>query len=160
MYELEFKELERFETPDGKTYEIYPLRVEDMKLVYNFIELNEKRLKFTNIEEVDGETKIKIDEEAVKKIGNKVLYNDLIPLCNSIVDKTVIEVDTDELLPDKYRTIQIVMELASKAIIATTGSSKKSGEGGNPLGVPKNPSDSSGEMSMPSKKKRKKAKKR
>lgn len=155
MYELEFKELETFETPEGKNYEVYPLRVEDMKLVYKFIEFNQERLgKFIK---KDNEEFL---EEDIKKIGNEVLYNDLIPICNEIIDKSVMEIGTGELLPHKYRTIQIVMELAAKAIIATTGNTKKSNGRDIPLEQQQNPSNSSEGMSTPSRKKQKKTKKK
>jgi len=139
MIELDFKEPETFKTPDGEEYIINPLDTGDMKILLQFLDLNDQQDK--------------LKSEGKLKELNKLVYVDLVNKANELVDKSIVNKNNGELLPEKYRKPYIhLVKLCNIIVRETIG--RKDGEGGdNPLELPQKSSNKSGETSTPSKQK-------
>lgn len=139
MIELDFKEPETFKTPDGEEYVINPLDTGDMKILLQFLDLNDQQDK--------------LKSEGKLKELNKLVYVDLVNKANELVDKSIVNKNNGELLPEKYRKPYIhLVKLCNIIVRETIG--RKDGEGGdNPLELPQKSSNKSGETSTPSKRK-------
>jgi hypothetical protein len=90
MIELDWKIAETIQTPDGVKYEVRPLLTRDMKLLLQFTEFNKKQ------EELKKENKL--DEL------NKLVYDDMMTVANKLVDKSIVNQETGEPLPEIYRS--------------------------------------------------------
>lgn len=148
ILELDFKELEQFKTPDGEVYEINPLDVKDIRIVFEFLQAQDelKAIKETN-DTLKANALI---------FGNKEMEEpSMIELANSIIDKSITNTETGDLLPKKYRTAKKLLQLSGHVAIATMDLNNQDIEraGGNPLELQKMLSDKSKETSSPSKKK-------
>lgn len=148
MLELDFKELQTFKIPEGDEYIINPLNVEDVKVLFQFMEY-EDELKT-------------LHKKKDKKKAHKLIYGSedqkqkpMIELANIIVSKSIRRVDDGEPLPEKYRTVKKLIQLCGHVAMATMdlNESDLSQAGDIPLEVKKMLSDASGGTSTPSKKK-------
>lgn len=138
MIELDFKEPETFKTPDGEEYIVNPLETGDMKLIAKLTSLDSKQRK--------------LQEEGKIEELNQTVYDESVKLSNEIIDKSIVNKKTGELLPDTYRTPYTRLVKIVKIVVdETVGLGGESGgEGGNPLGSQKKSSKTSGGTSTAS----------
>lgn len=138
MIELDFKEPETFKTPDGEEYIVNPLETGDMKLIAKLTSLDSKQRK--------------LQEEGKIEELNQTVYDESVKLSNEIIDKSIVNKKTGELLPDTYRTPYTRLVKIVKIVVdETVGLGGESGgEGGNPLGSQKKSSKASGGTSTAS----------
>jgi len=140
MIDLDYKEYETFKTPDKEEWLIKPLLTEDMKMVLKFTDLNDQQ--------------VKLKEQGKNKELTELIYVDLVKLANELIDKSISNKKTGDLLSDEWRTPYITLiNLASLIIQNTVGTSSKDGEGDNPLELQVKSSGASGGQSTASKKK-------
>jgi len=149
MIELDFKEPETFKTPDGEEYIINPLNVEDIKLLFKFMEYEEE-LK-------------KLQKDGHKKNAQNLIYGSdeedrepMVTLAEQIINKSIKNIETGEPLPKKYQTIKKLIQLSGYVAVATIDVNKEDIREGEdiPLEVKRMLSGVSKETSTPSKKKR------
>lgn len=138
MIELDFKEPETFKTPDGEEYIVNPLETGDMKLIAKLTSLDSKQRK--------------LQEEGKIEELNQTVYDESVKLSNEIIDKSIVNKKTGELLPDTYRTPYTRLVKIVKIVVdETVGLGGESGgEGDNPLGSQKKSSKASGGTSTAS----------
>jgi len=138
MIELDFNEPETFKTPDGEEYIVNPLETGDMKLIAKLTSLDSKQRK--------------LQEEGKIEELNQTVYDESVKLSNEIIDKSIVNKKTGELLPDTYRTPYTRLVKIVKIVVdETVGLGGESGgEGGNPLGSQKKSSKTSGGTSTAS----------
>jgi len=138
MIELDFNEPETFKTPDGEEYIVNPLETGDMKLIAKLTSLDSKQRK--------------LQEEGKIEELNQTVYDESVKLSNEIIDKSIVNKKTGELLPDTYRTPYTRLVKIVKIVVdETVGLGGESGgEGGNPLGSQKKSSKASGGTSTAS----------
>lgn len=138
MIDLDFKEPETFKTPDGEEYIVNPLETGDMKLIAKLTSLDSKQRK--------------LQEEGKIEELNQTVYDESVKLSNEIIDKSIVNKKTGELLPDTYRTPYTRLVKIVKIVVdETVGLGGESGgEGGNPLGSQKKSSKASGGTSTAS----------
>lgn len=157
MLELDFREPETFKTPDGQEYVINPLDVKDVKIIFKFIELNERLQKIKN--------KSKNKKQDVKNTSeaNSIIYGkegneepSLAELAEEIINKSIKNIESGDQLPKRYHTIKKLIQLSGHVAVATIDMNKEDIEraGGNPLELQRMLSDKSEPTSTPSKKKR------
>jgi len=141
MIELDFREIESFRTPDGEEWLINPLDTVDMKLIAKLTRLESKQRK--------------LQKEGKVEELNEIVYGDSVDLSNELIDKSIVNKKTGELLPEQHRKpyIQLV-ELVKLVVNETVGLRDVKGDGDdNPLGSPKTSSKPSGGKSISSGKK-------
>lgn len=138
MIELDFNEPETFKTPDGEEYIVNPLETGDMKLIAKLTSLDSKQRK--------------LQEEGKIEELNQTVYDESVKLSNEIIDKSIVNKKTGELLPDTYRTPYTRLVKIVKIVVdETVGLGGESGgEGGNPLGSQKKSLKTSGGTSTAS----------
>lgn len=141
MIELDFKEPETFKTPDGEEWIINPLDTVDMKLIVKLTSLDSKQRK------LQSEGKI---EEL-----NEVVYGESVDFSNEIIDKSIVNKKTGELLPGQYRKPYTrLVELVKLVVNETVGIGNINDEDGdNPLENQAKSSEPSEDKSISSKKK-------
>lgn len=140
MIELDYKEYETFKTPDKEEWIIKPLQTEDMKMVLKFTDLNDQQ--------------VKLKDEGKNRELTELIYIDLVKIANELIDKSVFNKKTGDVLNKEWRTPYInLIKLASLVIQTTVGTSDNSGEGDTPLELQVKSSEASGGASTPSKKK-------
>lgn len=139
MIELDFREPESFKTPDNEEYIINPLNTEDMKLLLQFIDLNDQQDKL----KAEGKT----------KELNKLVYIDLVNKANELIDKSIINKNDGKLLPEQYRKPYIHLIKLCNIVVRETIGNNNTGESDIPLELQNKSSNKSGETSTSSKKK-------
>jgi hypothetical protein len=141
MIDLDYKEYETFKTPDKEEWLIKPLLTEDMKMVLKFTDLNDQQ--------------VKLKEQGKNKELTELIYIDLVKIANELIDKSVVNKKTGEVLSIEWRTPYInLIKLASLVIQTTVGNTDNIKEDGEiPLELPQKSSEASGGTSTPSKKK-------
>jgi len=129
---LLFEPLETFTDPEGIEWEVRPLPVDDVKYAIMFIEhsrgMGKDKVKEDKARpKPKGKSKAKEEELVVDgTLGNPVLFNDMLPLTDTLIDKSIRIKDSPEdeenpkLLPQRYRSFIKRLDLTAKIIKATT----------------------------------------
>jgi hypothetical protein len=140
MIDLDYKEYESFKTPDKEEWIVKPLLTEDMKMVLKFTDLNDQQ--------------VKLKDEGKNKELVELIYIDLVKIANELIDKSVFNKKTGDVLTNEWRTPYInLIKLASLVIQTTVGNVDNVGESDIPLELPQKSSKALGGASTPSKKK-------
>ena len=124
MLDILLNEPETFNTPDGRLWEINPLKRKDLVIMNKFTTINDKIQAMKK----DGNTGA--GNELVFGTG-KAKEDTLIGVTDEIIDLSIREVNTGKRFPEEYReNIGKAIELCNYVIKATVGL----GEGdGSPL---------------------------
>jgi hypothetical protein len=139
MIELDFREPETFKTPDGSEWIVSPLFTKDMPLVAEFEELSREQ--------------VRLGKEGKREEINKLVFNEMPALVNKMIDKSIVNKDNGELLPEEYRTPYTMLINIATVIIRVTNGPIPTNEGGTPLEIRKSSSAKSKPTSTPSKRK-------
>lgn len=126
MLDILFNEPETFKTPDGRLWQINPLKRKDLMIMNKFTKINDK------IQELKLDENVAGGNELVFGTGNNK-EDSLISVTDEIIDLSIREVNTGKKFPEEYReNIGKAIELCNYVIKATVGL----GEGdGSPLAV-------------------------
>lgn len=138
MLDLDFKKPETFKTEDGDEWMIKKLSVKNMPLVYDFIEVYDK----------------KSDLEFGTEEFKEVLYVQLPERCLELINLSVKNVeDEDKPFPEEELSLTKMIQIALLICDTTMEFNNPIKRGGIPLGQEKKKSESSKPTFTPSKKK-------
>jgi hypothetical protein len=125
MVNINFRKKETFNTPDGETYEINPLKRRHLKKLNSFIKLNTKLQELQGAGDVEGANKIIFGDE---EDNDEEIT--LLKVADDIIDLSIKNVKSGKELPEDYRLeITTTIELCTAVIQASTGGAKGKAKG-------------------------------